>query len=108
MARRTWLGSSDPEVQARFDSSLGEVAHREGVLKLAASDIGPAMALGLTGAVLVFAEFVLNFEVLGHLTSDNDATFSDLGTQRVITIYRTLSFLHMGAVTTAITLLLLS
>jgi len=41
------------------DNELQEVARGEGVRKLAASDIGPAMALGLTGATTVSATSAL-------------------------------------------------
>lgn len=41
------------------DDELDRVARGEGVLKLAASDLGPAMALGLTGATTVSATCAL-------------------------------------------------
>ncbi len=65
-------------------------------------------ALGLVGATLVFAEFVLNFEVLSHLCSEPDATFSEIGAARVVNIYRMLSLFHIAAITTAITWLLMA
>jgi pseudouridine-5'-phosphate glycosidase len=43
------------------DDELDRIAKREGVLKLAASDIGPAMALGLTGATTVSATSMLAY-----------------------------------------------
>lgn len=43
------------------DDELDRVARGEGVLKLAASDLGPAMALGLTGATTVSATCALAY-----------------------------------------------
>ena len=67
-----------------------------------------SFALGLVGATCVFCEFVLNFEVLGHLCSEPDATFSEVGASRVVNVYRALSLFHMAAITTAITWLLMA
>lgn len=41
------------------DDELDRIAHAEGVLKMNASDLGPAMALGLTGATTVSATMAL-------------------------------------------------
>jgi pseudouridine-5'-phosphate glycosidase len=43
------------------DDDLERVAHGKGVMKLAASDLGPAMALGLTGATTVSATCALAY-----------------------------------------------
>ena len=57
-----------------------------------------SMALGLTGAILVFAEFVLNFEVVYFLTSDPSATLSKTGAAQVISFYKVISVFHMTAI----------
>lgn len=67
-----------------------------------------SMALGLTGAILVFAEFVLNVEVVDFLTSDPTATFSDSGAAAVISTYKALSFVHMTAISAVILILIRS
>jgi hypothetical protein len=67
-----------------------------------------SMALGLTGAILVFAEFVLNFEVVDFLTSDPAATFSDSGAAAVISTYKAISFVHMTTITVVILMLIRS
>lgn len=65
-----------------------------------------SLALGLVGATLVFAEFVINVEVLGHLTSSPEAAFSPAGAARIVSVHRVLSVVHVGAVLTAIAFLL--
>ena len=67
-----------------------------------------SMALGLTGALLVFAEFVLNFEVVNYLTSDPHATFSESSATQVITVYKAISSVHIAAITTVIGLIVIS
>ena len=65
-----------------------------------------SLVLGLSGAAVVFCEFVLNFEVLGYLCSSPSACYDDRGTKTVVTLYKTLSALHIGMVTAAIFMLL--
>ncbi len=57
-----------------------------------------SIALGLTGALLVFAEFVLNFEVVYFLTSNPRACLSESGASQVISVYRVLAISHMAAI----------
>ena len=67
-----------------------------------------SMALGLTGVLLVFAEFVLNFEVVDFLTSDPAATFSDSGAGAIISTYKAISFVHMTTIGAVILILIRS
>jgi pseudouridine-5'-phosphate glycosidase len=70
LARAVHAAGADPKTLAVIDGQirvglhddeLDRIAHREGVHKLAASDLGPAMALGLTGATTVSATVALSY-----------------------------------------------